>query len=263
MALIERPLVHPDRKTSRIRPLKAWRHFRKLVADKEDTAQVFHIIESLKGKRSHRQAWDFIASEEGQRFLADETDIPAMLDDHSRWADCGPETVAAHYIAFMKREGLSAAGLVAESHKFLPPEKRYDDLTEWYFSRLRDTHDLFHVLTGYGRDALGEAALLGFSYEQNHNRGILFIAYAGAREIKKSSGTAAPLFDAIREGRELGRKAAKLAHMDVASVMREDIAEARRRLNVGKPETYFRCLEIMRSEGLTQEDYMPPQAQAA
>ena len=101
MALIERPLVHPDRKTSRIRPLKAWRHFRKLVADKEDTAQVFHIIESLKGKRSHRQAWDFIASEEGQRFLADETDIPAMLDDHSRWADCGPETVAAHYIAFM------------------------------------------------------------------------------------------------------------------------------------------------------------------
>lgn len=64
MALIEAPLVHPDRKTSRIRPLKAWRHFRKLVADKEDTAQVFHIIESLKGKRSHRQAWDFIASEE-------------------------------------------------------------------------------------------------------------------------------------------------------------------------------------------------------
>ena len=263
MALIDRPLVHPDRKTSRMRPLKAWKHFRKLVADKEDTAQVFHIIEALKGKRSHRQAWDFIASAEGQRFLEEGRDIPAMLDDHARWADCGPETVAAHYIAFMKREGLSAAGLVAESHKFLPPEKRYEDLTEWYFSRLRDTHDLFHVLTGYGRDALGEAALLGFSYEQNHNRGILFIAYAGAREIKRSTGTGAPLFAAIREGRDLGRKAAKLAHMDVEAVMREDISKARRRLGVGEPETYLRCLEIMRGEGLTEEDYMPPQAQAA
>lgn len=263
MSLLDRPLVHPDRKTSAMRPFKAWRHFRNLVADKEDTAQVFHIIESLKGKRSHRQAWDFIRSDEGQRFLRSEADIPAILDDHARWADCGPETVAAHYIAFMKREGLSAAGLVAESYKFLPPEQRYDDLTEWYFSRLRDTHDLFHVLTGYGRDALGEAALLGFSYEQNRNLGVLFIAYAGARQIARGTGTRAPIFAAIREGRGLGKAAVKLAHMDVERVMREDISAARQRLGVGKPEAYFRCLEIMRDEGLHEDQFMPPAAQAA
>lgn len=263
MAKADQPLVHPDRKTSGMRPIKAWRHFRKLVADKEDTAQVFHIIEAMKGKRSHRQAWQFIASETGQRYLADRTELPEMLDDHGRWHDCAPNSVASHYIAFMRREGLSAAGLVEESHRFLPPAKRYNDLTEWYFNRLRDTHDLFHILTGYGRDALGEAALLGFSYEQNHNRGILFISYAGAREIKKSTGTSAPLFAAIREGRDLGRKAAKLAHMDVARVMREDIGEARARLNVGKPETYFRCLEIMREEGLAEDEFLPPEAKTA
>lgn len=257
------PLVHPDRKTSSMRPFKAWGHFRKLVADKEDTAQVFHIIEAMKGKRSHQHAWEFIRSAEGRRFIEDETDIPGMLDDHDRWADCGPETVAATYIAFMKREGLSAAGLVAESYKFLPREQRHEDLTEWYFNRLRDTHDLFHILTGYGRDALGEAALLGFSYEQNHNPGILFIAYAGARQIKKETGTSAPIFAAINEGRRLGKAAKKLAHMDVERVMREDRAAARERLGVGRPETYFRCLEIMKAEGLTEEDFMPPEAQAA
>ena len=263
MALSDRPLVHPDRKTSGIRPLKAWRHFRNLVADKEDTAQVFHIIEALKGKRSHQQAWNFVESDEGRRFLDNGTDIPAMLDDHDRWADCGPNTVAAKYIAFMKREGLSAAGLVAESHKFNPPENRHDDLTEWYFCRLRDTHDLFHILTGYGRDALGEAALLGFSYEQNLNPGVLFIAYAGARQIKKGTGTSAPIFAAINEGRRLGKAAKKLAHMDVEQVMREDIDVARRRLKVGRPETYFRCLEIMREEGVSEDQIMPPQQQAA
>lgn len=263
MPLKDLPLVHPDRKTSSMRPIKAWGHFRNLVKDKEDTAQVFHIIEAMKGKRSHKNAWNFIASEKGQRFLAEETDIPAMLDDHERWADCGPNTVAATYIAFMKREGLSAAGLVEESHKFLPPEKRHNDLTEWYFNRLRDTHDLFHILTGYGRDALGEASLLGFSYEQNHNPGVLFIAYAGARQIKKETGTSAPIFAAINEGRRLGRAADKLAHMDVERVMREDLSAARERLGVGKPETYFRCLEIMKSEGLNEEDFMPPEAQAA
>jgi len=253
MALIDRPLVSPDRTIAGFQPMKVLHHFGKLVEDKEDTEQVFHIIEATKGKKSHRQAWDFIRSPEGQRFLTDEVDIPAMLDDHSRWADLPENSVARHYMAFMKREGLTAAGLVAESHKWAPPENRPDDLTEWYFNRLRDTHDLFHVLSGYGRDALGEACLLGFSFSQNHNKGILFIAYAGARQIKKVTGTRAPLFSAVREGQRLGKAAAKLAHMDVEAVMREDIDIARARLGIGKPVIYRQCLATLKEEGYAQE----------
>lgn len=263
MALIDRPLVAPERTISGFRPGKVLHHFSKLVEDKEDTEQVFHIIEATKGKKSHRQAWNFIKSDEGQRFLNEEVDIPAMLDDHARWADLPENSVGQKYMAFMKREGLTAAGLVAESHKWAPPESRPDDLTEWYFNRLRDTHDLFHVLTGYGRDALGEAALLGFSYNQNHNPGILFIAYAGARQIKKVSGTSAPLYSAVREGQRLGKAAAKLAHLDVEALMREDIDAARARLNIGKPEIYFECLRILEREGNLIEDVTLSEASAA
>jgi len=253
MAFTDLPLVAPERKVSGFRPLKVLHHFGKLVEDKEDTEQVFHIIEATKGKRSHAQAHSFIRSPEGQRFMTEGVDIPAMLDDHARWSDCGPNSVAAHYIAFMKREGLSAAGLVAESHRWAPPESLPRDQTQWYFDRVRDTHDLFHVLTGYGRDALGEVSLLGFSYEQNHNTGILFIAYAGARQIRKVSGTKAPLFAAIKEGRKLGKAAAKISHQDIAALMREDIGEARARLNIGKPDIYRQCLAILESEGTMRE----------
>lgn len=263
MAVTDLPLVASDRKTSGFRPLKVLHHFGKLIEDKEDTEQVFHIIEATKGRKSHAQAHAFIRSPEGQRMMSGGVDIPAMLDDHARWADCAAETVAAHYIAFMKREGLSAAGLVAESHKWAPPESLPQDQTQWYFDRLRDTHDLFHVLTGYGRDALGEASLLGFSYEQNHNKGILFIAYAGARQIKKVSGTKAPLFAAIKEGRALGLAAAKIAHQDIAALMREDIGEARKRLNIGKPEVYRQCLAILQGEGVAREQLTLGGAQAA
>ena len=263
MNLLDLPLTAPERRTSGFRPFKVLHHFGKLVEDKEDTEQVFHIIEATKGKASHRQAHGFILSPEGQRFMAEGVDIPAMLDDHARWANCGPETVAAHYIAFMKREGLSAAGLVAESHKWAPPENLPKDQTQWYFDRLRDTHDLFHVLTGYGRDALGEASLLAFSYEQNHNGGILFIAYAGARQIKKVSRTKAPLFAAIKEGRRLGRAAAKIAHQDVAALMREDIGAARARLGIGTPEAYRQCLAILEEEGIAREQLTLGGAQAA
>lgn len=263
MALLDLPVVAPDRRTSGFRPFKVLHHFGKLVEDKEDTEQVFHIIEATKGRRIFAQARDFVTSEAGRRFMREGVDIPAMLDDHARWADCGPNTVAAHYIAFMKREGLSAAGLVAESHKWAPPETLPKDQTQWYFDRLRDTHDLFHVLTGYGRDALGEASLLGFSYEQNHNKGILFIAYAGARQIKKVTRTRAPLFAAVGEGRRLGRAAAKIAHQDIAALMREDIAEARARLAIGKPEIYRQCLAILHAEGTLTENIALSGAQAA
>ena len=263
MSVMDRPLVAPERKVSGIQPLKALRHFGKLVEDKEDTAQVFHIIEAMKTKRGHRVGWDFIRSPQGQRFLRDGVDIPAALDDHARWADLPANSVAQKYIAFMKREGLSAQGLVDESHRWEPAEKRPNDLTQWYFDRLRDTHDLFHVLTGYGRDAIGEASLLGFSYEQNHNPGVIFIAYAGARQIKKVSGTSAPIYAAVREGQRLGKAAAKLAHQDVEALMREDIGDARMRLNIGRPDTYFECLRILEAEGNLIENVTLSEASAA
>ncbi|MEO1731459.1 MAG: Coq4 family protein [Pseudomonadota bacterium] len=125
---------------------------------------------------------------------------------------------------------------------------------QWYFNRVRDTHDLFHVLTTYGRDAMGEACLLGFSYSQNYNKGALFIGYAGAREIKKISGTKAPLLSAVREGQRLGKAAGKIVHEDIEALMREDIDEARARLGIGQPVIYRECLRQLEREGNVGSD---------
>lgn len=254
MSAIDRPLHHPDRKLAGFQPLKAMGHFKKLIADKEDTEQVFHIIEALKGHKSAKQAADFVQSPEGQALLRADRDLPAMLDNHDNWADMAEDSVAQHYVRFMKREGLTAQGLVEESYKWLSKEDRPNDLYEWYFERLRDTHDLFHVLSGYGRDALGELCLLGFSYAQNHNRGVLFIAYAGARQLKKDSGSAAPVFAAVREGQRLGAAAAKLAHQDVEKLLSLSLEEAREQLGIGEPVLYRECLETFKAEGLSTQD---------
>ncbi len=265
MALNDLPLVATDRKLRGIRPFKAMHHFRKLIADKEDTKQVFHIIEALAGRKVLDQAKAFIPTATAQDFIQREGKLPLadMLDDHARWADCGPNTVAQHYMRFMKREGLSANGLLEESYDWKPRHERPKDQLEWYLCRLRDTHDLFHVLTTYGRDALGEAALLGFSYEQNQNLGVKFIAYAAARQIKKVTGTSAPLYGAIREGRDLGKAAAKLAHMDVEAVMRSDIDEVRKQLNIGTPVLYRQCLAQLEAEGYGEDELDISGAQAA
>lgn len=264
MALIDRPLVHPDRKVSGFRPFKAMRHFGKLVQDKEDTEQVFHIIDALKGRKSVRQMADFIATPQARMLLERGEALPPLLDDHARWADCAPNSLARRYVEFMEREGLTAAGLVEESYKFKPREERYPDLYEWYIERLRDTHDLFHVLTGYGRDPLGELCLLGFSYEQNHSPGVLFIAWMGARQMAKETGLKAPVFAALAEGRRLGREADKLAHADLLAMLPDDIDAVRSRLKIGKPEAYRDCLRLFQAlpEREGGWDMQVPQEQA-
>ena len=128
---------------------------RNLIADKEDTEQVFHIIESLNGKATLRDFERFMASPNGPSLLAARTDLPAMLDDHDTLWALPQGTVGRTYVEFMEREGLSAAGLVAESQKFRASWDDHEDDLLWYLDRLRDVHDLFHIMTGYGRDALG------------------------------------------------------------------------------------------------------------
>src|SRR3546814_10473358 len=66
------PLSHPDRTDTGFRPFKALRHFRKLIADKEDTEQVFHIIDALRDKRFGRSVEQFFTTPEGKRVLRSE-----------------------------------------------------------------------------------------------------------------------------------------------------------------------------------------------
>ena len=138
----------------------------------------------------------------------------------------------------MKREGLSAAGLVAESKAHRAKQEQYDDDLLWYIDRIRDTHDLYHVLTGYGRDALGEASLLGYTHSQHKGRGISFIAYMGAREISKFAPRDMDIHAVVAEGRRHGKVAKRIIEQDIVELLREPIDEARARLNIGKPQLY-------------------------
>jgi ubiquinone biosynthesis protein COQ4 len=47
-----------------------------------------------------------------------------------------------------------------------PDDEPVDPEREFFGDRVRDMHDLWHVLTGYGRDEAGEAANLAFTYAQ-------------------------------------------------------------------------------------------------
>jgi ubiquinone biosynthesis protein COQ4 len=244
------PFHHPDRPAGEFRPLKALHHFRKLIADKEDTEQVFHITAALRGRKFRKIASSFWHSEKGQRILASKQRLIDVLDDHDSIKKLPAGTVGRAYVDFMEREGLSAAGLEAEYAKFTDAGVRYEDGIDRYGDRLRDTHDMLHVLTGYGRDALGEQCVLAFTYAQNPNLGVGFIAYAGGFELKRRVARSAPIMKAVHEGYRIGNAAKNIVHEDIVELLKEPLADARKRLGISEPVAYRAAHETMRSGGV-------------
>ncbi len=199
-------LSHPDRSISNFRPLKAFKHFRNLIADKEDTEQVFHITESLRTARAFRNAVGFLQSDAGKMLVKRNENLPDILDDHAALNKLPDGSLGRAYADFMKAEGLTANGLVEESKKFDSKMPEFDDQISWYANRMRDTHDMNHILTGYGRDPLGEQCVLAFTYSQNFSLGFYFIAYAGGWEVKKHAPSGTPVFKPLGKPRRTVQK---------------------------------------------------------
>ena len=237
-------------KKRRRRPLKALRHFRELIRNKEDTTQVFYILEALNGSNFQRRFVDFANSEAGQKHLKEKRYLPTLLDNHE-WLRTLPDgSLGRAYLDFMTREGLTAQGLVDEYNTSGIDRDYGNPDMKIYGDRSRDTHDMLHVLTGYGRDALGEASVLAFTYSQHGGLGVIFIAYGAAREVKKTAPKGAPVMKSIHEGRRLGKAAKDLVYEDLTALLPLPLEEVRAQLGVKLPTHYHEVHAQMHAKGI-------------
>jgi ubiquinone biosynthesis protein COQ4 len=248
-------LRHPDRPQPRYSLARAVKNFRLLIKDKEDTSLVFKIYESLPAKDFIPRVADLTLSERGEALRQSEPNLPEILDDHATLRQTPKGSLAHAYCDFMETEGLSAAGLVAEFDKLGRP--KFNDLTQWFMERSRDTHDLFHVLTGYGRDALGEQCVLLFTHGQSPAQGHLLIGYAGAANIKKMVwGSKAPVFGAVNQAKRTGKGAPKLIEQPIRELLNMPVEDVRAKLRIPEPSQYRECHRIWREEGIDPYDLL-------
>ncbi|MBS0482518.1 MAG: hypothetical protein JSR96_10275 [Proteobacteria bacterium] len=242
---------------------KAWRHFKELVKDKENTAEVFPIFEALPWRGVYDAARAFLSSEKGQKIRASEPSLVTILDDHDSLRRLPKGTLAHVYCDFMEREGLSAQGLVDELDRYRRPDQYFNDQVDWYFRRMRDTHDLLHILTGYGRDALGEQCVLAFTYSQQPSLAHLFLGYAGALEVRKGDTVGVPIFRSVREAQKKGAACPRLVELPIRELLAMPIEDVRKRLNITPPRYYMQAHTMWRAGGVNPYDLMAPVQQAA
>lgn len=221
----------------RMQPLRALRAVRRLIADKEDTAQVFEILAALSGGAIPKGYQRLISTNEGGRIAYEAQEFAERLSDRAWLESFGPGTVGAAYRDFIAPRGLTAKGLAEESRKVKDTEIDAPHPHAWYARRLRDVHDVWHVLTGYQTDGFGEACLLAFSYKQTRSLGLLLIINAARREYGKLK-LGQPYGEALKEGFRNGAKAAWLPAVDYPALFAENLESARRRLKIDPPVIY-------------------------
>ena len=214
--------------------LKGILEVRSLLRNPEDTKQVFRVFSALRGKAYLKAIARLKKHEFGRRVLDGQLDLAEKLTDRTSLEELPPDSVGGTYLEFTSREQITAYGLQEASYETLSQLEDRNLMN--FFSRMRDSHDLWHITTQYGRDPLGEACLLAFTYAQSRNRAILFILVFGYFKLAKSYGYG--VIKALLEGFRTGRAAEWLPLAEWESILHEPIKDFRRRVHVEPPKHY-------------------------
>lgn len=149
-------------------------------------------------------------------------------------------TLGGAYARHMKSRGLRP-----DFFEDVPPRHRMHFLR----LRLRQTHDIWHVLSGFDTDEFGEVGLQGFYFAQFTNgQSALILASAMLKSVLRGRfGDLEKHLDAFCEGYRNGRNAASLLAVEWEGMWGEDLAAVRQRLKIERP----RCRAGVLAEALS------------
>ncbi len=166
----------------------------KLLANPKDTHQVF--LMGLLLNRGHYP--EFLArltlDDDGGRLLRERPTIDSRHVDLDALRALPDGTLGREYVRYLESHELDP-DLFQE-----PPG--LPDVPRYIGKRMRQVHDLWHVLTGYETDVPGEAALQAFTYAQTQMPSSGAIALAAAIFFNaKHPGIARKVVEGYRRGR--------------------------------------------------------------
>ena len=225
---------------TRLQPFTAIRAIKTLLAT-NDTRQVFVLLRAMRGRSGVRNFRRFAATTVGKAILRDRRDLLTLLEDRGRLRRMPAGSVGRCYLEFMDSEDLSAKALVTASEDW-NNEPVTPDMA-LFRARMRELHDVNHVVTGYGRDRLGELCLMTFMYRQSGNLGMLMLIVMSWGQLPKIARPA------IREAWRHGRRAAWFAGQDWESLFQQPLATVRESLRINPAVKYQHALATIAQSG--------------
>ena len=220
----------------RIRPWIALRSSVKMLRNPHDLRAAAELALAVDGSCGEQLFQRFAADPRGIRILEEQRAILRLLADRDYLASMPDGSLARAYLDWMDEQGFAAESLQA-----LFEDTRCERATEscdhrlLVANRMRDLHDLWHVVTGYSRDLVGEAALMSFCYQQIGTRifGLMLplaIAYVALR-----SPRALPV---VLRAKQRATKADWFAVVDWEGLLHRPLNDVRQELRMGPAPVY-------------------------
>lgn len=228
----------PEEASLRIRWREGWQAFVASLRDPDDTAAAIRMIAAFDGKSGEREFKRFWRSPSGQNILNRKTRLLDVLNDRDGLRAMPEGSFGRAYLAWVEQEEISAQDLANISEE---EEARAqmgvgedDDPRKIYYDRLREMHDLLHVLTGYGRDLVGESGVLAFTYSQTRSFGIgslsasaYLLSFLPDPSETFSRSDSAELRRVIRDAHRRGRQSLWLTDADFEALLPEPLERVR------------------------------------
>jgi len=192
-----------------VRWRRALRELRALLDNPDDTDRAVDFMYALGTREFERNFQRFAAGASGRALLAERSSLLAALSDRARLAALPAGSLGRAYLAYLEANGFEPGGLLEVQRRVQARWEReegapaLDPLRAWFRDRTLLAHDLFHVLTDYGTDEIGEATLLAFTLAQLGGRGQAVLTAGAALEAARALGWRWLLYDyrAWRRGR--------------------------------------------------------------
>jgi ubiquinone biosynthesis protein COQ4 len=213
--------------------VRALRGLFAVVRDPEQTEAGAIMVGSLTGRSWERLFERFAADTMGAQILAEERRLDLQLLDREGLAALPAGSLGRAYFEWTRDEGIDAAGLLDLTNDALPVSD-FTPECERFAKRERVAHDLWHVVTGYGRDLLGEAALLHIMWLQTRNTGLILPTLLSTL-AHAFNGAARRV---IRGARRRAREAVWLPAQDWEALLGEPLPAVRARLRLAEPPQY-------------------------
>ena len=217
---------------------REWRHglrsLWKFIRDQSDLSNSFEAMFALAGPLVEKEFNAFAATSVGSRLLqqSPRSDLNAILADQETLGSMPAGSFAHAYLDYLGGQGmgstdyfLQAAGLDEKAQRFGWSE---DQL--WFVKRMANSHDLFHIVSGYDRSAVGEVGVVSYTAGQIPLLPLrLSLIYFAT--MKPSTPLAWLRY--IRNAYRHGRDTPSLACIDFESLLPLPLEEAQQR--VGGP----------------------------
>ena len=194
-----------------------------LFANPANTTSVYDIEDGLRREKSTQLSIEFIKSQPGMmalvnaRYLSSAPDLEALLQY--------PEgSLGFTYATYLKEHGFDA--------KFYR-SLEVDDDTSYIFLRRRQTHDIWHIMTGFDVDEASEVGLKAFELAQTRSTmAAILLTGSLLRTLQKKPEELGYLLDRIAVGYRMGAKANPFLAQQWEEAWDKSVDQWRKELNV-------------------------------